>query len=97
MAVLIRKLNAGINSGNIFQRIAGNDKSAVEDCLETYGDLIWGVVKRFVKTEKDAESIVQDIFRDIFNYAGRYESSKLSENDFIALLIRQRLKNAQTQ
>lgn len=93
MVVSVQKLNAEISSRDILQRIARKEKSAVDDCLQSYGDLIWCVVRKFVKSEREAEIVVQEIFTDIVHFAYRYDDSKISQNDFIALLIRQRLKS----
>lgn len=48
---------------NILQRIAGGDKSAVSDCLDTYGKLIWALAKRFGGTREDMEDAVVEIFQ----------------------------------
>lgn len=76
----------------ILQRVAGADKSAISDCLNAYGNLIWRTVRKQNLSSEDAEKIVQDVFTDIWRFAERYDSMKFSEDDFILMLIRHRLR-----
>jgi RNA polymerase sigma-70 factor (ECF subfamily) len=76
---------------NILQRIAGDDESAVTDCLDTYGKLIWALARRFSGTREDAEDAVQEIFIDIWKYAARFDVAKSPEGAFVTLIARRRL------
>lgn len=82
------------NSQTLFQRIAEADKSAVVECMNVYGDFVWCAVKRFTNSDEEAETLVQSVFNDIWQFAGRFDSSKLNENDFISLIIRHRLRQS---
>ncbi|MGI8641318.1 MAG: RNA polymerase sigma factor [Pyrinomonadaceae bacterium] len=76
---------------SILQRIAGEDKRAVEECLNKYGNLVWSMALNFTNSREDAEDAVQDIFIDIWKYAGRFDAAKSAEVSFIALIARRRL------
>ena len=78
-------------SGDILQRIAGQDKEAVGECLDAYGKLVWSLARKYTKTREDAEDAVQDIFIDIWKYAARFDARKSPECAFITLIARRRL------
>ncbi len=83
--------NTNIESSDILPRIAREDKTAVADCLATYGKLIWGLARKFTKTREDAEDAVQEIFIDIWKYAARFDAVKSPEGAFVTLVARRRL------
>lgn len=76
---------------SILQRIAAQDKTAVGDCLDKYGKLVWSIALNFLSSREDAEDAVQDIFIDIWKYAGRFDEEKSGEANFISLIARRRL------
>ena len=76
---------------SILHRIAGNDKQAVEDCLNKYGNLVWSLALNFTNSREDAEDAVQDIFIDVWKYAGRFDETKSAEVSFVSLIARRRL------
>ena len=75
----------------LLQRIAEGDASAVEECLDTYGGLVWSIARRWSANKEDAEDAVQDIMLDLWKSAGRYDSDVSSEATFVALVARRRL------
>lgn len=75
----------------ILQRIADGDKTAVEDCLKTYGGLIWSLARRMCPNQGDAEDAVQEIFIEIWKNAERFDASQASETTFVAMIARRRL------
>lgn len=75
----------------ILQRIAIDDKHAVRECVDKYGKLIWSMARKFTYTREDAEDVVQEVFIEIWKYAGRYDRTKSSEITFVALLARRKL------
>lgn len=76
---------------DILQRMARGDKSAVGECLDAYGKLIWSLAKRFGGTREDIEDAVQEIFIDIWRYAARFDPAKSPEGAFVTLIARRRL------
>ncbi len=75
----------------ILHRIAKGDKTAVQECLNAYGGLIWSLARRMSPNTDDAEDAVQEIFIDVWKNAERFDDSKSSETTFIAMIARRRL------
>jgi len=75
----------------ILQRIASGDKTAIEDCIKTYGGLIWSLARRLSINKDDAEDAVQEIFVDVWKHAERFDPLQASETTFVAMIARRRL------
>lgn len=76
---------------SILQRIAKGDQTAVQDCLDQYGNLVWYLVKKFNNNAQDAEDAAQEIFIDIWRNAARFDAEKAPEAAFITMIARRRL------
>lgn len=75
----------------ILQRIAAKDRSAVQECLDTYGGLVWSLARRILPDVNEAEDAVQEIFIEIWKTAERFDESKSSETTYVAMIARRRL------
>lgn len=78
-------------SQTILQRIAAGDKTAVQECLSTYGGLVWSIARKLLRNTDDAEDAVQEVFVDVWKNAGRFDESQASETTFIAMIARRRV------
>lgn len=78
-------------AGIILQKIATGDKTAVQECLRTYGGLVWSLARRMSPNLDDAEDAVQEIFVDVWKNAEKFDETKSSETTFIAMIARRRL------
>ena len=75
----------------LLQRIAEGDSSAVQECIKTYGNLIWSMARRWCADEGEAEDMVQEIFIEIWKNASRFKPETASEKTFIAMIAKRRL------
>ncbi len=78
-------------SQTILQRIAAGDKTAVQECISTYGGLVWSIARKLLRNSEDAEDAVQEIFVAIWKNAGRFDETQASETTFIAMIARRRV------
>lgn len=75
----------------ILQRIADGDQSAVQECLKSYGGLVWSLARRMLRNTEDAEDAVQEIFVEVWKNAERFDPDQASETTFVAMIARRRL------
>ena len=85
-----RQLRNFVNQ-SVLQRIAQGEKRAVEECLNTYGGLVWSLARRMCPKQEDAEDAVQEIFIEIWKNAARFDDGQSSETTFVAMIARRRL------
>ncbi len=78
-------------AASILGRIAAGDSSAVQDCIDEYGGLVWSIARDLTRTAADAEDAVQEVFLSVWKNAGRFDAAKASEKTFIAMIARRRL------
>lgn len=76
---------------SLFERIAAGDSTAVKECMEAYGGLVWSLARRFTESAADAEDATQEIFLEIWKSAARYDPSMGKESTFITTIARRRL------
>ena len=75
----------------ILQRLDKKDKTAVKDCLDTYGNVIWALAKKFTSTIDEAETATAEIFTDVWRYARKGGTSYSTEGSLIAHIAWDRL------
>jgi len=78
-------------SKTILERIASGDNSAVKECIDTYGGLVWSLARKMLPNQNEAEDAVQEIFIEVWKNAERYDPGQASETTFIAMIARRRL------
>jgi RNA polymerase sigma-70 factor (ECF subfamily) len=75
----------------ILQRIANKDNNAVDACIDTYGNFIWALARKFTNSTEEAEAAVQEIFLDIWRYSISGDKTQSIEEKLIALIAFRRL------
>jgi RNA polymerase sigma-70 factor (ECF subfamily) len=76
---------------SILQRVANGDHTAVGECLNQYGGLVWSMARRFCSDLSEAEDATQEIFVELWQCAARFDPSLASETTFINAIARRRL------
>lgn len=79
------------NGLTILERIAEKDKTAVKNCVDTYGNFIWALAKKFTNSTEAAEKATQEIFIDIWRYAEQSNEFQADEKVLIARIALRRL------
>jgi RNA polymerase sigma-70 factor, ECF subfamily len=76
---------------SVFDRIVAGEASAIKDCMNRYGGLVWSLARRLSESAADAEDATQEIFVELWKYAHRFDASAGSEEAFVATIARRRL------
>lgn len=87
----IQKTNQRTKTLTILQRIAERDKTAARDCLDTYGNFIWALARKFTASTEEAEAATEEIFLDIWRYSERADKTQSVEKKLIAMIALRRL------
>lgn len=75
----------------ILQRLANKNQSAVKDCIDGYGNLIWALARKFTASREEAEAATLEIFLDIWRYAENAVKFQPDEKVLISLIAQRRL------
>lgn len=68
---------------SILQRLKAKEKLAVADCISKYGSLIWAFSSRLTRSSKEAETLSQEIFNDIWKYSEQNDLKARKEESMI--------------
>lgn len=77
---------------SLLMRVGQGDKSAIKECISIYGSFIWALAQRMTESREEAEAATEEIFMDLWRYAGRAEKPRFDDNAIVNLIARQRLK-----
>jgi RNA polymerase sigma-70 factor (ECF subfamily) len=76
---------------NSLQRVAAGDASAVRECLDAHGDLVWGMVQRYGRQGGEAERAVEAVFAELWQTASFCPDGIPGELTFVATCVRRHL------
>jgi len=76
------------NRAGMFHRIANREMDAVNECVQTYGDLVWTIAKRETQSTDGAEELTQEIFACILRSAKNFDAKYFSEGGYITVIAR---------
>ena len=91
MAGFVTRTIKKTKPSTILERIAERDKTAVKDCIDTYGDFIWALARKFTSSRDEAETATEEIFIDIWQYCGCGRDTQYVEERLIAMIALRRL------
>ncbi len=91
MATLATRTIKKTKSLTILQRVANKDRTAVKDCIDTYGNFIWALARKFTASREEAEAATLEIFQDIWRYSKRVDKFQSAEDMVISQIARRRL------
>ena len=73
----------------LLRRIAAGDASALSDLYDRFSGLLLALARRILG-EEEGEEILQEVFLQVWNQAGRYDSSRSSVSTWLVLITRSR-------
>ncbi len=86
--VFNRPIATEVESSKLFNRIASKDGSAIVECIDTHGSLVWGISKRFTDTNLEAEELAEGIFACLWACAVRFDPKHFNDRTFIMIIAR---------
>lgn len=89
-SLAIRKIEE-TETSTILQRIVEKDKTVVKDCIDSYGNFIWAMARKFTCSRKEAEKATEEIFTDIWQYTGEIDKTASIEEKLIVMIALRRL------
>lgn len=74
----------------VLPRLAAGEPRAMNECIARYGNLVWGLVRRYLKDTATAEDVVQEVFTELWKKAASFDPETASEPTFVGLVARRR-------
>lgn len=78
------------DDATLVDRIAEGDQSALADLYDRYSGLLLALARRILSDISDAEEVLQEVFLQVWNQAGRYETGRSSVSTWLVLITRSR-------
>lgn len=92
----VRSPSARVNSPSpttsepVLPRVATGETGAMNQCIDRYGALVWGIARRFIRDTTEAEDLVQEVFTEVWKKAASFNPALASESTFIGMITRRR-------
>ena len=84
-------MNSTLPGPSLLQRVARGDASAVQECLDGHGPLVWALARRLCPSSADAEDVVQEIFIALWKSADQYDPALGTESTWVTTVARRKL------
>lgn len=74
----------------LVRRIAERDEGAIAELYTRHAPMLLALARRVLGTLEDAEEVLQEVFLQVWNQAGRYDVSRSSVPTWLVLITRSR-------
>jgi RNA polymerase sigma-70 factor (ECF subfamily) len=74
----------------MLRKVSHGVESAMTQCIQEFGPLVWSIVRRYVRDQGSAEDLVQEAFTDLWKSASRFNPAIGTATTFVGLLARRR-------
>jgi RNA polymerase sigma-70 factor (ECF subfamily) len=75
---------------DLLRRIAGGSNEALATFYDRYSGLVWGLLRRMLGENGEAEEVLQEAFLQIWRDAGRYNPERATPRGWLFLIARSR-------
>jgi RNA polymerase sigma-70 factor (ECF subfamily) len=77
-------------AGELVRKMAGGDRRAFERFYDLYAPVVYALVRRIVREPADAAEVLQDVFWEAWEAAGRYDPERGSVEAWLIVRARTR-------
>lgn len=78
------------DDSGLVREVAQGSAEALGVLYDRYASIVFGLARRMLKRDEDAEEIVQDVFAQIWRQAGRYQADRATVAGWLVMLTRTR-------
>lgn len=75
---------------DLVDRVAEGDQSALGELYDRYSGMLLALARRVLNDSSDAEEVLQEVFLQVWNQAGRYDTRRSSVSTWLVLITRSR-------
>ena len=81
---------SGDADARIVARLAAGDMDAAAELYDRYAGQVFGLARRILRNDRDAEEVVQDVFSQAWRTASAFESARGSVGAWLLMMARSR-------
>ncbi len=74
----------------LLRRMAGGDRDAFSAFYDAYAPLAFGLIRRILRSDAEAEEVLQEVFWEIWQSAGDYDPQRGSPEAWVVVRARSR-------
>ena len=83
-------LSAVADDAALVRRVASGSSEALGQLYDRHAPVVFGLARRILAREQDAEEVVQDVFAQVWRQAGRYQGDRATVAGWLVMLTRTR-------
>lgn len=79
-----------VSDADLVRAMAGGDRAALGTLYDRYVPLLLGVGRRLLRSEREAEDLVHDVFLEAFRHAADFDESRGTARAWLVMRLRSR-------
>lgn len=78
------------HTSDILPKVVAGEARAMNQCIDKHGNIVWTIVRRYLKDQTEAEDLVQEIFTEVWKKASSFDPAIAAESTFVGMIARRR-------